>query len=190
MKFILIPYILTLLNLAIACGTPPMDTPSVIPVDNPRTQTSQPPVVDDELLEAVQQWKEDCYRLSQLHCGSLLNKVDSITVVEGYKEPDGKPSPFTIGQCRVYNYGPIVTQRTVTIRRDVLLHKNTLRATLAHEMGHCIWLLDHTEDETHLMAAFIMSEKVLDRKLNEMLARLYRDISAGSLPTLGVFDND
>lgn len=160
------------------------------PVDNPRTQTSQPPEVDAELLEALQQWKEDCYQLSAMHCGSLLNKLDSIKVVEEYRDTAGNLEAFTIGQCRILTYGAIVVSRKLTIRRDVLKRRSTLRAVMAHEMGHCIWLLAHIEDEKHLMSPFILGEKTLDQQLDTMLAKFYQDITAGNLPFLGAFDNE
>lgn len=185
MRFILVPYFLTLLNLAIACGAPPMDSPVVTPVDNPRTETSRPPLIDPDLLEAVQIWKADCYRLSQMHCGSLLNKVDSIRVVENYKDKTGKVESYTIGQCRLSAFGPIVTHRALTVRRDILKYPNTLRAVMAHELGHCIWLLDHVEDETHLMAPYIMGETTLNSQLDSILTRFYRDITAGNIPHIG-----
>jgi len=178
---------LTIFNLAMACGAPRLGEPVVTPVENPRKETQIVPDIDPELLEAVQQWKEDCYKFSMLHCGSLLNRVDSIKLVNTYKEDEKGES--TVGQCNLKTYGMIVMYRKVTLRRDLLTKPNSLRAVLAHELGHCVFLRNHVEDERdNLMAPYILPEKVLDEQLPAMLQRFYQQIEAGELPKIGAFE--
>lgn len=178
---------LTLLNLAIACGAPRLDEPSVTPVSNPRKATQQTPEIDEELLEAVQQWKEDCYKFSSLHCGSLFNRVDSIKLTSTYEEE--KKGEYPLGQCKLKTYAVIVVRREITIRRDLLKSPNSLRAVLAHELGHCVFLRNHVENEReNLMAPYMLPEKVLDAQLPTMLQRFYQQIEANELPKIGVFD--
>lgn len=180
-----LPFYLTMFNLILACGAPQLDNPTVTPVDNPRTDTQTAPEIDPELLEAVQQWKEDCYTFSALHCGSLFNRIDSIRLVDGYAKDD---DATTIGQCKLQTYALIVVRREVTIKRSLLKSPVTLRAVLAHEFGHCIFLRNHVEDDENLMSPYILPQKVLDEHLPAMLQEFYRQIQANELPKIGAFE--
>ena len=158
----------------------------VTPVDNPRKDTQIAPEIDPELSEAVQQWKEDCYKFSMLHCGSLFNRVDSIKLVNDYKED--KEGEYTLGQCKIQTYALIVVRREITLRRELLDKPSSLRAVLAHELGHCVFLRNHVENErNNLMAPYILPQKVLDAQLPAMLQRFYQQIEADELPKIGAF---
>lgn len=177
----------TVFNLMQACGGAPyLSEPIITPVNNPRKETSKAPNIDAELLEAVQQWKEDCETFSALHCGSFLNKIDAIQVVESF----GPNEVGTIGRCSLSNYGFILVNRVVHIDVALLKRPVLLRAVLAHEMGHCAFLKNHVKDSTHLMAPYVISEKVLDTQLPAMLQRFYTDIQSNNLPDVGVFKDD
>lgn len=177
---------LTVFNALQACGMAPhLAEPIVQPVDNPRTQTQRGPHVEPALLEAVQVWKEDCATFSALHCGSFLNRVDSISTVVDFGEED----KYTLGRCLLRSYGLIVTERRIQIRADLLKYPATLRAVLAHELGHCAFLKNHVDDESHLMAPYLLHEKTLGSILPVMLQRFYADIQANNLPSIGGLSN-
>ena len=179
---------LTLFNAVTACGTVSnKDLTIRPPVDNPRAETHQPPEIDAELRDAVNDWLSDCQIYSSLHCGSYLNKIDSIKVVDAYEEG----AEDTIGRCQLYqNYTWQIVQRDVTIRRDILTHPYTLRATFAHEMGHCAFLLEHDASEPNLlMNPYVPAEVTLMQKLDWMLTKFYMGLRMGTLPRIGI-DNE
>lgn len=156
-----------------ACSTSPqLGEPVVGPaVPGEASETT----TDEALLEALQQWKADCYVFSAYDCRRLAERVDSIQVQE---LEDG-----TIGTCKIATIGSIVFTRRVYIDPVVLQDKTTLRAVLAHEMGHCALLINHvTTDDSHLMAPYMLPPKVLEARLPAMLARFYADAQAKVLP--------
>lgn len=178
---------LTIFNFVQACGQAPfLADPIVTPVDNPRTESQRGPTVDPALLEAVQQWKEDCLKFSALHCGSFYNRVTAIKVIKDF----GPDERSTIGRCNLRTYGLIVFDRVVYIRADMLKTKHVLRAVLAHEMGHCAFLKGHVEDRTHLMAAYLENEYNLGTLLPAMLQKFYADVQANNLPGIGGVSDD
>lgn len=138
-----------------------------------------PPVVDTELQPVVGDWLVDCGIQLSKDCGELLKLVDSITVVEGYDEDQ------TIGRCMLEEtYGGYILSRRVTIRRDILKAPFSLKSLMTHELGHCVFLIDHFEGEEHIMNAFISSEKDLKESFTGMLKRFYEMLKAGELPRI------
>ena len=127
-------------------------------------------------------WLKDCQEHSNLHCGSFLNRIDSIKVVDKYEAG----SEDTVGRCQLYqNYSLIITRRDVTIRRDVLDYPYTLRTVFAHEMGHCAFLLDHDESEPNLlMNPYVPEEYRLSQVFDWMLTKFYMGIRMGTLPRI------
>lgn len=138
-----------------------------------------PPVVDTELQPVVGEWLVDCGIQLSRDCGELLKLVDSITITEGYDEDQ------TIGRCMLEEtYGGYILSRRVTIRRDMLKVPFSLKALMTHELGHCVFLVDHFEGEKGIMNAFILSEKDLKGSFTGMLKRFYDMLKAGELPKI------
>lgn len=138
-----------------------------------------PTVVDTELQPVVGEWLTDCGIQLSKDCGELLKLVDSITVTEGYDEDQ------TIGRCVLEEtYGGYILSRRVTIRRDILKAPFSLKSLMTHELGHCVFLVDHYEGEEHIMNAFISSEKDLKTSFTGMLKRFYQMLESGELPRI------
>lgn len=183
------PMYLTLLNaLLIACGTTADKDTTTRPVDNPRLETAKEVHIDTELKGAVGQWLDDCNTHSDLLCGSLLNRVDSVKVVDAYEDD----SPMTVGRCVLTtNWTFHLVKREVTIRRDILSMPYTLRTVLAHEFGHCIFLLDHDESEPkRLMQPQVDFEIFLERDFHFMIRKFYTELFWANLPRIEGYEND
>lgn len=179
---------LTLINAAlIACGTTNAKDVTTQPVDNPRQETSKPVQIDDELILPVQSWVDDCVRYSSLHCGSLLNKIDAVKVVDEFED-----SPETIGRCVLtHNYVWRIMKREVSILRSILDKPYTLQAVLAHEFGHCIFLLEHDEsDPKRLMQPSVDYEYKLEKTFDLMIRKFYAELFLGVLPRIEGFDDE
>lgn len=160
-----------------ACGSPSnLAEPVVLPGEaKPVGQAG--PDVDPELLEALQVWKEDCYKYSSFDCKAVLDSLTSVKVVELEK--------YTLGQCELRTSGFVVVRRDVKIAPSILAHPLYLRAVLAHEVGHCAFYLDHvTNDDEHLMAPYMQPERVLEKKLPAMLQQFYAQAKAQTLPRI------
>lgn len=174
---------LTIFNLLQACGAAPdLAEPRRRPVENPRTQSEAEPPIDPRLLEAVQVWKEDCTSMSALHCGSFFNRITSIKVVKEFKDE----AQAVLGRCTLRGYGVVTVYRDIQILESVLDKPLTLRAVLAHEMGHCAFLKHHVNKDVHLMAPYVMSEKFLEMYLPKLLQEFYTDLQSNNLPSIGV----
>lgn len=138
-----------------------------------------PTVVDTELQPAVGEWLRDCGIALSRNCGELLKLVDSITITEGYDED------LTIGRCMLeQTYSGYILSRRVTIRRDMLKAPFSLKALMTHELGHCVFLVDHYEGEPNIMNSFIISETELRMSFTGMLKRFYQMLQAGDLPEI------
>lgn len=180
---------LTLLNvLLIACGTTEARDTTTKPVDNPRLETAKEVHIDTELREAVGQWLDDCNAYSDLLCGSLLNRMDSIKVVDSYEDD----SPLTVGRCLLSsNWTFHIIKREITIRRDILDMPYTLRTVLAHEFGHCIFLLDHDEsDPKRLMQPQVDYEIFLEKNFDFMIRKFYTELLWANLPRIEGYVHD
>lgn len=165
---------LTLLVLLTACGTT-KDYVEQEPQEEP------PKGIAPELQDTVNEWVNDCYSMGYyIDCEAARDKVDTYTVLDSYDDKD------TVGRCNLFGYGPYITRRVVSVRRDILDDPNTLRAVFAHEMGHCAFLIDHTEDG--LMAPYIPAEQTLEKKLGYMLRTFYAELFTASLPRIENYD--
>ena len=167
-------------TLAIALAFPAVACGREITYDHTKQLPERAPtVVDTELQPVVGEWLTDCGIQLSKDCGELLKLVDSITITEGYDEDQ------TVGRCMLEEtYGGYILSRRVTIRRDMLKAPFTLKALMTHELGHCVFLVDHYEGEKGIMNSYIASEAELKKSLTGMLKKFYQMLEAGGLPKI------
>ena len=109
------------------------------------------PVVDDQITQIVEDWKEDVSTVG-LDGNELIKRIDKIKIVE--RIPIGLfNSRSTDGVIGRFDYS---TRSIYILARKYEEHQ--LKALVYHELGHYLFNLNHTDGE-YIMSTHISEDK-------------------------------
>jgi predicted metal-dependent hydrolase len=171
MKLAIFTLILSTLAAAcVACGTgdifeptPPYNTPTT---GNKTYETE----IDEELELFVALFMADC-EAKRKDCKYRLNKIKEIKVVD-MPDLDKSDNEMVIGLC----YDSLFTKR-VHVNREIIHYADRyLQALVYHELGHCMYGLDHVEESDKLMSPAMPSFTALMRDWGKLVEEMFNAI--------------
>jgi len=146
--------LLVTLSLLVGCGASPM-------YDAPKPRR----YVHADFKPYLEEF-QNIMRSAGKHDGDIRS-LNHFIWVDQFKDP----STPVVGQCQSLEYsGTFYKKRMWNI--EILKREyspNQLRELLFHELGHCIYKLDHRDDKLAIMNPYLSSEKQLVPAWDEML---------------------
>lgn len=107
------------------------------------------PRIDPEVQEFVDQFMHDC-QLRRKDCYQKLSRVREIKVIEMVTFAEEEPGE-TIGRCY---YGTLSS--TIHLSKDAMRYADRyIKALVYHELGHCMYDLDHVERPGAVMSPYL-----------------------------------
>lgn len=130
---------------------------------DPRTE-----VFLEQFFQGARDAGTECYKASTISFASS-KEVQKVAP---------RPDFYILGYCT--SDGHIVLNQDAWDRESLIKNK----AVLFHELGHCVFLLDHApEDSINLMAPSIPGPLFLSENWQEMLRKLFqKSLSLGATP--------
>ncbi len=171
MKLAIFTLILSTLAAAcIACGTEDIFQPTPT-YNSPVSKTPSGEVdIDEELELFVSLFMQDC-KQRRTDCEYRLNKLKEIKVVD-MPDLDKTDNEVVIGLC----YDTLFSKR-VHINRAIIDYADRyLQALMYHELGHCMYGLDHLEESDKLMSPSMPSFTVLMRDWGALVEEMFTAI--------------
>ena len=165
-----------LVGACVACGT----ADDVLQEQPKAKQTPVPytggPAIDKELQPYVDLFMKDC-EVRRLDCQDNLNKLKEIKVVD-MEDKNKEDAEVTVGLC----YSSLFSKR-IHINRLALEYKGRYMQTLVyHELGHCMYDLDHEKKPDMLMSEIMPSMVVIVRDWQTLLDDFFAAIEEENGP--------
>lgn len=173
--------ILSLIILTCACGAPPRkylhkDIYNVTMTNATREYK------DPEIMGYVNDFLDLCHDNGVVGDGS----VTQLRTVE-YNIPDTGDGSY--GSCALLKMRILIVDKEEY--RNIKIHPDakaegpfTLRSVIYHEAAHCVYEIDHLQDEASLMAEVSPSEEYLAANLDAMAETLAKRIASGDYPRI------
>ena len=173
MKSVTAFLISALIGACVACGT---QDSTDIPDEEVQKPSLTGPVIDKSLRSYVRQFLNDC-EVRRTDCEARLSLLEEIKVVD---IPDEKPNDdeVVVGLCYSNFF-----QKKVHINSLALKFSGRyMQALVYHELGHCMYGLDHEKKPDMLMSEMMPSLLVLVRDWDELLADFFAAIEEENGP--------
>jgi hypothetical protein len=169
MKITITTVLLSLvIGACVACGTGDIFEPT--PNYNPPVNKTYDVEIDEELEMFVNLFMHDC-NTRRTDCKYRLQRIKEIKVVD-MPDLDKSDNEVVIGLC----YDTIFSKR-VHINRDVINFSDRyLQALMYHELGHCMYGLDHLQESDKLMSPAMPSFPVLIRDWKTLVEEMFTTI--------------
>lgn len=176
MKSVTTFVISALVGACVACGT----GEEPLPKEPKTTATPRPvqdgPAIDKELQYYVDLFIDDC-EVRRKDCKMRLSWLKEIKVVE-MEDKDKTDQAVTVGLCYLS-----IFSRRVHINKVALEYSSRYVQTLVyHELGHCMYDLDHEEKPDMLMSEMMPSMAVIFRDWNHLLDDFFAAIEEENGP--------
>lgn len=168
MKYIVIYLLGLFLGACVACGTDDIfqQPPTYTTPTNRIYETD----IDEELELFVTLFMRDC-EARRTDCKKKLERIKEIKVVD-MPDLDKTDNEIVIGLC----YDNIFNRR-VHINRAIIDHTDRyLQALMYHELGHCMYGLDHLKESDRLMSPAMPSIMVLIQDWPELVEEFFAAI--------------
>jgi hypothetical protein len=158
----------------VACGTD--DIFQSTPVYNPPINNKHEVEIDEELKLFVDLFMEDC-NTRRTDCKHRLQKIKEIKVVD-MPDVDKLDNQVVIGVC----YDNIIYKK-VHINKEMIGYADKyLQALMYHELGHCMYDLDHVEESDKLMSPAMPSFIILLQNWKELVTEMFTAIEERNGP--------
>lgn len=175
MKLAILTLILSVVTATcIACGTGDI----FYPAQSPRlpTDVTYETEIDEELKLFVALFMQDC-KERRTDCEYRLNRIKEIKVVD-MPDLDKTDNETVVGLC----YDGLFVKR-VHVNRDIIDYADRyLQALMYHELGHCMYGLDHLEESDKLMSPAMPSFTTLLRNWRPLVDEMFAMIKENNGP--------
>jgi len=171
----LVIYALTyFLGACVACGTQELFE-STPPYTTPVNKTYKTEI-DEILYPFVAMFLKDC-EARRTDCKKKLERIKEIKVID-MPDLNESDNEIVIGLC----YDTLLNRR-VHINRIIIDFSNQyLQALMYHELGHCMYNLDHLKQPDKIMSPEMPSLLVLMSQWEELVEELFVAIRKGNGP--------
>lgn len=168
MKYLVLYAMAYLLGACVACGTD--DIFRAAPTYTTPTNRIYETDIDEELELFVNLFMADCDK-RRTDCKKRLERIKEIKVVD-IPDLDKTDNELVIGLC----YDNIFNRRVHINRAVIDFTDRYLQALMYHELGHCMYGLDHLEQSDRLMSPAIPSIIVLIEDWPELVEEFFAAI--------------
>lgn len=168
MKQLIIIMLSYITGACVACGTGSIFSPS--PTYNAPKTIMYGVDVDKQLELPVALFLQDC-KSRRLDCLQKLSKIKEIKIVD-IPDIDTTDNEIVIGLC----YDSIFNRRVHINKQIVNFADRYLQALIYHELGHCMYDLDHAEESDRIMSPAMPPLVVLINRWSTMVAELFSSI--------------
>lgn len=153
-----------LISACVACGTSDAQKPLEPKLIGP------PPAVDKELRPYVDMFIRDC-EARRKDCQERLSKILEIRVVN-MPNFSKKDDEIVIGLC----YDGFLIKRIEINKQIMSYHGRYLQTLVYHELGHCMYDLEHEQRTDMIMSPAMPEITILMQYWNDMLAEFFSAI--------------
>jgi hypothetical protein len=145
----------------VACGTNDSQVPA------PTADLIERPAIDSEVKGYVDMFMADC-EARRTDCKENLAKILEIRVVT-IPDLNPKDDEVTVGLC----YDGFFFKRIHINKIALAYHGRYMQTLIYHELGHCMYNLDHEEKLDMIMSPVMPSIVTLVQNWNLLLADLF-----------------